>query len=231
MCSTCYTGSPHGFVYDFLIAGKTAREVDAQEFRAWIIAHGTSPAVAANSFITRALYDTMFQYEEGDLARPSYAAGTSVQVILRLFRNLQRRGAVGDAGRHGRGHRGTSLSSAESRGVAFQFFRDVTKLALDADRTHVAEIHLTRQADLVGAEYQPTFKCGGMDCWPAEPFWDQLKNGSALHAAGVDFESPWSEYQPAGYDVLRARRGFRRRGSRDLARRLQTAERGPDARR
>jgi uncharacterized protein with NAD-binding domain and iron-sulfur cluster len=197
-----FYGFANGFVYDFLIDGKTAREVDAQEFRAWLIAHGTSRAVAADSFIARALYDTMFQYEEGDLARPSYAAGTSVQVILRLFGTYKGTGLWEMQAGMGEVIVAPIYQLLKARGVAFQFFRDVTKLALDADRTHVAEIHLTRQADPIGAEYQPTFKCGGMDCWPAEPFWDQLENGPALRAARVDFESPWSQYQPAGHDVL-----------------------------
>lgn len=195
-------GFVHGFVHDFLIDGKTARDVDAAEFRAWLVSHGTSPEVAAGSFITRALYDTMFQYEDGDLQRPSYAAGTAVQVVLRMFGCCK--GAALWEMQAGMGEVVVSplVQLLKSRGVQFRFFREVTQLALDATCTRVAQIHLTVQAETHGAEYVPTFKEAGLDCWPAQPFWDQLKDGDRLRAAGVNFESPWSAYAPAGHEVL-----------------------------
>lgn len=197
-----FAGFAHGFIHDFLIGGKTAREIDALEFRAWLISHGASADIVANSFITRALYDTMFQYQEGDLARPSYAAGTVVQLILRMFGGYK--GAALWEMQAGMGEVIVAplYQLLKSRGVAFRFFRDVKQLALDHTHTYIDQIHLARQADTIGGEYQPTFRAGGIDCWPAEPFWEQLENGAALRDAGVDFESPWSQYEPAGHEVL-----------------------------
>lgn len=195
-------GFTRGFVHDFMIDGRTAREVDATEFRDWLVAHGTTPAVAAQSFITRALYDTMFQYVDGDLAQPSYAAGTAVQVILRLFGTSK--GAALWEMQAGMGEVVVLplYQLLKSRGVRFRFFREVERLALDPSRRRVAQIHLARQADTLAGDYAPTFQSSGLDCWPAQPFWDQLKDGPALQAAGVDFESPWSPHQPAGHEVL-----------------------------
>ena len=195
-------GFARGFVHDFLIDGRTAREVDAHEFRAWLVSHGTDADIAAQSFITRALYDTMFQYEDGDLARPSYAAGTAVQVILRLFGTTK--GAALWEMQAGMGEVVVSplYQLLKSRGVAFKFFREVTQLALDATGQHVAQVHLKRQADLVNGDYEPTFSFKGLDCWPDQPRWSQLKNGEALRQAGVDFECPWAACEPAGLEVL-----------------------------
>jgi len=201
-------GYSHGFVHDFLIAGKTAREVDAQEFRAWLVAHGTTPAVAQRSFIVRALYDTMFQYEDGDLDRPSYAAGTAAQVILRMFGTTQ--GAALYEMQAGMGEVVVAplYQLLRARGVQFRFFREVTRLELDPARRQVAQVHMKVQAEVLDGEYRPTFPFAGLDCWPAQPFWHQLRDGDALRDAGVDFESPWSAFAPAGAEVLQLGRDF-----------------------
>ncbi len=195
-------GFARGFVHDMLLAGKTARELDAQEFRHWLMAHGTTPAVAKDSVVTRALYDTMFQYEEGDLKRPSYAAGTSVQVILRMFGCAK--GAALWEMQAGMGEVVVAPMYAllRARGVDFRFFRKVERLRLDGARKRIARIELQVQAEPSSAPYRPTFEQRGIDCWPAEPFWDQLKGGERLRKAGVNFESPWSAYTPAGHETL-----------------------------
>jgi len=74
------------------------------------------------------------------------------------------------------------------RGVRFQFFHRVTELAPSSDGTRVGAVHLVRQARPVDAEYAPLVDVDGLACWPATPRWDQLEDGAALAAAGVDFE-------------------------------------------
>ena len=197
------SGFVHGFVHDFLIAGKTAREVDASEFRDWLVAHGSTRAVVQDSFITRALYDTMFQYLDGDLNRPSYAAGTAAQVILRMFGTTK--GAALWEMQAGMGEVvfAPLYRLLKSRGVRFVFFRDVKRLQLDPTRQRVEAVHLERQAEVLDGDYRPTFEFAGLDCWPDQPLWSQLKNGEALRQAGVNFESPWSPHQPVGTELLR----------------------------
>ena len=43
--------------------------LDSLDFRAWLLENGAAPAIVQGSSIT-ALYDTMFQYVDGDVARP-----------------------------------------------------------------------------------------------------------------------------------------------------------------
>ncbi len=200
-----FRGFARGFVEDFMIGGKAAREVDAVDFRAWLVGHGTTHAVAERSFIVRALYDTMFQYIDGDLARPSYAAGTAVQVVLRMFGTTK--GAALYEMQAGMGEVVVAplYQLLRARGVRWRFFRDVRLLALDPSRRRVARIEMDVQAEPAHGEYEPTRfdPDARLDCWPATPDWAQLKDGAALREAGVDFESPWSPVTPVRREVLR----------------------------
>ncbi|MBV8593503.1 MAG: FAD-dependent oxidoreductase, partial [Caulobacteraceae bacterium] len=45
----------------------------------------------------------------------------------------------------------------------------------------------------------------GLVLWPSEPYWDQLKDGPAMQAAGVNFESHWCAWPPAGPDLVLTR--------------------------
>lgn len=185
-----------GLVEDLLIGGRTARELDREEFRAWMIRHGATAAVVRESFIVRALYDTMFQYRDGDGAAPDYAAGTALQVILRMFGGYQ--GAALYMMQAGMGEVVIAplYELLKARGVRFEFFSEVTRLELDPARRRVERVHIKRQAQVRGGAYQPTFLVDGLICWPAQPFWEQLEDGERLRAAGVDFESPWSDCGP-----------------------------------
>jgi uncharacterized protein with NAD-binding domain and iron-sulfur cluster len=68
-----------------LIAGITISELDRMDFREWLSRNGAARDSVYSSRVVRALYDSMFQYSEGDQRRPSYAAGTAVQAVLRLY--------------------------------------------------------------------------------------------------------------------------------------------------
>jgi hypothetical protein len=59
--------------------------VDDEEFSDWLIRHGArkQPTVKSGPPV-QAAYDLVFGYENGDLAKPNFAAGTAVNVILRL---------------------------------------------------------------------------------------------------------------------------------------------------
>jgi uncharacterized protein with NAD-binding domain and iron-sulfur cluster len=87
-------------------------------------------------------------------------------------------------------------------GVAFRFFRKVTALELTPDGTAIATVRLARQADTIASDYRPTFAVGGLNCWPAEPDWDQLQNGAAMQAKRVNFESYWCDQAPSGSEAL-----------------------------
>lgn len=149
--------------------------------------------------MTRIVYDTLFQYEEGDVERPSYAAGTALGVIMRLLGTYK--GSMMWDIQTGMGEALIALYEAlVDAGVTVEFFRKVTELELSADGSSVAAVHLQRQADTVDGAYRPTFllESEHLVCWPSEPDWSQLENGSAMQAAGVNFESHWCDWPAAG---------------------------------
>jgi uncharacterized protein with NAD-binding domain and iron-sulfur cluster len=93
-------------------------------------------------------------------------------------------------------------------GVTFKFFRQVTSIEPHANQPLVETIRLNRQADVLKSEYQPTISVDGLTCWPAEPFWDQLKDGAAMQKASVNFESYWCDRPPAGQETLKRGEDF-----------------------
>lgn len=182
-----------GVINDVLIPDQPFEALDAGglEFRDWLIRHGAAPDTVASSSIVRALYDTAFQYVDGDPSRPSYAAGTAVGVLTRLIATYK-----GDMLWEIQSGMGEAViaplyEALSATGVQFRFFRKVTRLQLSGDGKSVQTIHLARQADLNTARYVPTFDVGGLACWGSEPDWTQLIHGAQLQQNGVDFESHW----------------------------------------
>lgn len=91
----------------------------------------------------------------------------------------------------------------KARDVKFEFFHKVDELIPTEDGTHVEKIRMSRQAQLKPDQseisgksekdkkqhYDPLVVVKGLPCWPSEPLWRQLRDGEALRASGVDFES------------------------------------------
>ena len=179
-----------------------ALDLAGLEFRQWLVNNGADPDIVASSSIIRALYDTAFQYIEGDQARPSYAAGTAAGVLTRLITTYK-----GDMLWEAQAGMGEAVIAPiyevlRDRGVQFRFFRKVRRLQLSADSKLVDRIHLDRQADVKGgAEYRPTFDVDGLACWGSTPDWDQLVDGPQMKLDGVDFESHWDSTH-SGQEVL-----------------------------
>jgi uncharacterized protein with NAD-binding domain and iron-sulfur cluster len=191
-----------GLVEDILEPDAAFESLDDLEFRAWLEANGAAPDIVRNSSIIRALYDTAFQYDEGDQSKPSYAAGTAAGVLTRLITTYK-----GDMLWEIQSGMGEAVIAPiydvlVARGVKFEFFRKVRRLELSADKKSIDKVHLDRQADVKGgAAYRPTFDVAGLACWGSTPDWDQLVNGPNLRANGVDFESHWDSTR-AGQEVL-----------------------------
>jgi uncharacterized protein with NAD-binding domain and iron-sulfur cluster len=174
---------------DFLLPDEPFESKDHLDFREWLILHGATPAIVAESGIVRALYDTAFQYLEGDTKRPSYAAGTAVGVVIRLVATYK--GHMVWEAQAGMGEAVVApiYQMLKADNVAFRFFWKVTGLEVQGSK--VERVHFSRQADVTRGDYIPIQRLGGLPCWPAEPHWDQLVNGPAMAAAHVDFESHW----------------------------------------
>jgi uncharacterized protein with NAD-binding domain and iron-sulfur cluster len=191
-----------GIWSDLVLPDEPLESLDDNDFRAWLIKHGADPQIVNTSSVVRVLYDTLFQYLDGDVTKPSYAAGTGLGVIMRLVGTYK--GSMMWDIQAGMGEVLVAplYKHLVATGVNFKFFRKVTSLELSADDLLVQTIRMDRQADIQNGDYQPTFELDGLAVWPSEPLWGQLVNGQAMQAANVNFESYWYNWPAAGQEVL-----------------------------
>ncbi|MBS0340101.1 MAG: FAD-dependent oxidoreductase [Proteobacteria bacterium] len=194
-----------GYFADLVLPDKPFESIDDFDFRAWLVKHGANAGIVADSTVTRIVYDTLFQYADGDVGRPSYAAGTALGVCARLLGTFK--GSMMWDIQTGMGEAVVAplYQALVDAGVKVQFFRKVTRLALSQDGRQIEAVHMDRQADVREGDYRPTFwlESEKLVCWPSEPDWSQLKDGARMKAAGVNFESHWCDWPAAGKEVLR----------------------------
>ncbi|MEJ8852539.1 FAD-dependent oxidoreductase [Variovorax rhizosphaerae] len=191
-----------GYFADLVLPDRPFESLDEIDFRAWLIQHGADPGYVANSTVTRIVYDTLFQYADGDVNRPSYAAGTALGVCARLIGTFK--GAMMWDIQTGMGEAVVAplYEALLAAGVDVRFFRKVTRLELSADGQQIETVRMDRQADIAQGDYHPTFMLENLVCWPTEPDWGQLVDGAKMKAAGVNFESHWCNWPAAGQETL-----------------------------
>ena len=184
------------------------------DFRAWLRPYMLADGgVLARSVLLRVVYDSSFAYRGGDTRggesgapRADYEAGTLLAGLLRAA--FTYKGAFGWKLRGGTGDVliAPLYRLLRARGVEFRFFHRVDALVPAADGRSIERVDLTRQARGVDERpYAPLVDFAGQQCWPNRPLWDQLVDGSALAAAGLDLEDP--RCTPPGADRLTLRRG------------------------
>ncbi len=202
--------------------------IDHLDFLTWLRSHGARPLTigtnaADRAPALRAMYDTSFAFAGGDLDQPDGAAGVALATAIRMVIGYQghflyrMNGGMGDIVF-------TPLYQAlHQRGVRFEFFRSVTDIRLDADAAAgiggdspsadtamdrplgtIEEFDVVHQVQLTGDGYQPLVEVKDLMCWPNEPLWDQLADGTELAERGVDFER---EANPLGVRPVTMRRG------------------------
>ena len=182
--------------------------------REWLRLNGASER-AIDSPFTRVLYDMALAYEGGDADRPAVAAGVALRGTLRFF--FCYRGAPLWKMRAGMGDVvfAPFYEALRQRGVTFKFFHrlrnvklvDPGRLAL-GEKQYVEALEFDIQAETRGGrEYRPLIDVRGMQCWPAEPDFRQLKDGPRLQRENQDFESHW-DHQRAATRELRVTRDF-----------------------
>jgi uncharacterized protein with NAD-binding domain and iron-sulfur cluster len=184
-----------GVVFDMLIAGRTIAELDRMDFREWLSLNGAARDSVYRSRVVRALYDSLFQYCEGDHRRPSYAAGTAAQAVLRLYGTYQQAFAFKMQAGMGEVVVAPIYGVLQRRGVGFQFFHKLKRIELTPGKDAVARLHFARQVWLKVRDkpYEPTLppcpENGNLLCWPDSPRWEQIENGDSLRQ--LDLESHW----------------------------------------
>ncbi|MCW3099569.1 MAG: dependent oxidoreductase [Chthonomonadaceae bacterium] len=191
--------------------------IDNYDFIEWLVDHGASTD-AAESAVIKGVYDLVFAYHNGDpycdetpgLAKKSarstrcLAAGAALRSILRI--DLTYRGAIFWKMQASMGDTiFTPLYEVlRARGVKFEFFTQVDKLRLSADKRSIISIDMTRQVHLKRrqeggtaepiasipntpeeqerTDYYPLKPVGELYCWPDRPLFDQLVEGEQIKA-------------------------------------------------
>jgi len=182
--------------------------------REWLRLNGASER-AIDSPFTRVLYDMALAYEGGDANRPAVAAGVALRGTLRFF--FCYRGAPLWKMRAGMGDVvfAPFYEALRQRGVTFRFFHRLRNVKLvdpgrlvPGEKHYVEALEFDVQAETRGGrEYRPLINVRGMQCWPAEPDFRQLKDGQRLQRENRDFESHW-DHQRAATRELRVSRDF-----------------------
>jgi uncharacterized protein with NAD-binding domain and iron-sulfur cluster len=183
-------GLEDGFVSD---PWGAAQRINGMEYRAWLGSHSVLH-LAEKSAVLRALYDLIFAYPGGDVKVPGdIAAGA---MVLGLFQLWQYRGSILWKMKTATGDivAGPLYKLLQKRGVRFEFFSRVDALTPSADSGTIDTITIGRQVTLKNGPYQPFIRVNDLDCWPAEPLYEQLVEGQKLAAQKVDLESPWSTW-------------------------------------
>jgi uncharacterized protein with NAD-binding domain and iron-sulfur cluster len=163
--------------------------LDKEDLREWFLRHGAAD-ITAYSPLMQGLYDLVFAYENGEVSKPNFAAGTAIRCIFRIV--FTYKGAIFWKMQAGMGDTiFTPLHKVlTKRGVKFKFFHKVTNLGLSADKTAIDTISIQQQATVKdGKDYDPYVNILDLDCWPAEPNYDQLVEGEELKAKNINLES------------------------------------------
>jgi uncharacterized protein with NAD-binding domain and iron-sulfur cluster len=194
-----------GLIADGVASGeRDLDDLDEEDLRHWLHRHGASAGLL-RSPMTQGIYDLVFAYENGEVNRPSFAAGVAIRAMVRM--TLTYRGAIFWKMQAGMGDTvfAPPYLVLRERGVTFRFFHAVEDLHLDADGNRVESIDLGVQATLKDSvsEYWPLLNVKDLPCWPAEPNYDQLEQGEALRRRGINLESFYTEWTPVERHTLR----------------------------
>ena len=189
------TSAVRGLIADDVI-NQGFEVIDKYDGREWLAMHGCRQT-SYDSSMVRGMYDLVFAYEQGDLGRANFAAGTGVRATLRII--FDYKGSVCYKMQAGMGDSVFSplYLMLKDRGVKFKFFHKTTNLGLTADKTAIDSIAIDVQAMPTG-EYDPLVVVKGLPSWPSQPHYDQLEGGAELQkkleAAHLDLESGWCRH-------------------------------------
>ena len=180
--------------------------LDGEDLRAWFRRHGAAEETV-DSPIMAGWYDLIFAYHNGEIGKPSTAAGTMIYAMFRTFFTYE--GAIFWKMQAGMGDTifAPIYSVLKKRGVRFEYFRRVTNLGLNETRDGIETIDMAIQATVKdaenGAEYDPYVVVNDLDCWPSEPNYDQLDQGEELKKEKINLESFYTTWEEPGSTTLR----------------------------
>ncbi len=188
----------HGFVRDILDKGPGAYDaLNGQDFKSWLRSNLKVEADAdmlLNSAPVKAFYDLTFAAIDGNPAGPgSIAAGCALKAQLEMVLGYRNAPLWKMAAGMGDTVFTPFYDVLTARGVNVQFFSRIVGLTPNA-RGWLSEIDVSVQAVTINnAPYKPLVRLPYgqnkfLDCWPNQPDWTQLQNGTTLQSQGADFE-------------------------------------------
>ena len=189
--------SQRGILCDEVLAGDDGFDkLDSHDFCDWLRMNGASEQAVCSPFV-RGLYSLMFAYEDGDPTRPRVAAGQMLRGCARMF--FTYRGAFFWKMRSGMGDIvfAPLYEVLRRRGTKFEFFHRLVDVGLNEPverEQYVKALHFHVQAQMLkDRPYDPLVEVKGVPCWPSQPRWAQLQEGSSYRAERRDFESAWDD--------------------------------------
>jgi len=193
---------------DVLFHPSKLDSLDGEDLREWLLRHGAAD-LTAYSPIMQGYYDLVFAYENGEVAKPNFAAGTAIRCIFRIV--FTYKGAIFWKMQAGMGDTiFTPLHDVlRKRGVTFKFFHRVKNLGVSADGKSIATISIGRQATVKDdKDYDPYVNVGNLACWPSTPNYNQLVEGEALQKGNINLESFYATWKDVEDIELKAEIDF-----------------------
>ena len=186
-------------------------KLDSEDLREWLLRHGAAE-ITAYSPLMQGLYDLVFAYENGEVAKPNFAAGTAIRCIFRIC--FTYKGAI--FWKMQAGMDDTIFTPLHQvlakRGVEFKFFHRVKNLGVKVSANgekSIETISIGRQATVKdGKAYDPYVTVQNLPCWPSTPNFDQLVEGEALQNANINLESFYTPWQDVEEITLQAGKDF-----------------------
>ncbi|MDT8447311.1 MAG: NAD(P)-binding protein [bacterium] len=195
-------------VYDPKTGQWNFSNIDDQDFRAWIKAHGCADYALFSPLVQFAYQGAFAGLADGKDQGGLISAGAFLKTMAPAMgykASFLYQPVLGT---------GDTLvmpiyQTLASRGVKFEFFSKVLDLIPDG-RGGIGAVLVERQVSLKSGSYRPEVLVKGTPCWPSEPLWDQLDPAQAeeLQAQGIDLESPWADWKGPKIDRLVAGQDF-----------------------
>lgn len=165
--------------------------INDYDWRQWLRLNGAHESSLDSGFM-RGIYDLVFAYEEGDVTRPSLAAGVALRGAMRMFFGY--RGSLFWKMNAGMGDIvfAPLYEVLRRRGVDFKFFHRLRDVEVGHDpQGFVSALHFDVLAEPRGV-YEPLVDVKGVPSWPSSPDLKQLRlaKGTCLDTAHLD--SPFS---------------------------------------
>lgn len=172
---------------------KGMQHLDEQNYRDWLEKYMIKDSyqneiLSMQSPMIQFIYDAQFSYLDGNLEKPNIGAGSSLLTVLRMA--LTWKGAVLWRMQGGMGDVVfTPLYLAlKEKGVTFKYFHKIDSIHLDESGKTVTHVKGKKQVDLLSGndDYQPLVWVDGLQCWPSEPNWEQVKNPDQYNAQDLE---------------------------------------------